>query len=78
MSIRVGINGMGRVGRAYLRYAADTDDLDVVAINDVADATTIARLLRRRHHVRQVRQGGGGQRPHAPCRRTQDRGQRDP
>jgi glyceraldehyde 3-phosphate dehydrogenase len=47
MSIRVGINGMGRVGRAYLRYAAGTDDLEVVAINDVTDTTTIARLLRR-------------------------------
>jgi glyceraldehyde 3-phosphate dehydrogenase len=47
MSIRVAINGMGRVGRAYLRYAAGTDDLEVVAVNDVTDATTIARLLRR-------------------------------
>jgi glyceraldehyde 3-phosphate dehydrogenase len=47
MSIRVGINGMGRVGRAYLRYASGTDDLEVVAVNDVADATMIARLLRR-------------------------------
>ena len=47
MSIRVGINGLGRVGRAYLRYAANSEDLDVVAVNDVADATTLARLLRR-------------------------------
>jgi glyceraldehyde 3-phosphate dehydrogenase len=47
MGIRVGINGMGRIGRAYLRYAARSKDLEVVAANDVADSATIARLLRR-------------------------------
>ncbi|HKF33676.1 MAG TPA: type I glyceraldehyde-3-phosphate dehydrogenase [Jatrophihabitantaceae bacterium] len=46
MSIRVGINGMGRIGREYLRYAATSTDLDVVAVNDIADSPTIARLLR--------------------------------
>jgi glyceraldehyde 3-phosphate dehydrogenase len=46
MSIRVGINGMGRIGREYLRYATTTTDLEVVAVNDIADAATIARLLR--------------------------------
>ena len=46
MSIRVGINGMGRIGREYLRYAATSTDLDVVAVNDIADSLTIARLLR--------------------------------
>jgi glyceraldehyde 3-phosphate dehydrogenase len=46
MTIRVGVNGLGRVGRAYLRYAAGVDDLEVVAVNDIADAETIARLLR--------------------------------
>ena len=45
--IRVGINGMGRVGRAYLRLAEESTDLEVVAVNDVADIETIARLLRR-------------------------------
>lgn len=47
MTIRVGINGMGRIGRAYLRLAAASDDLEVVAVNDVMDTATIARLLRR-------------------------------
>ena len=47
MSTRVGINGLGRVGRAYLRYAVNSDDLEVVAVNDIADAETVARLLRR-------------------------------
>jgi glyceraldehyde 3-phosphate dehydrogenase len=46
VSIRVGINGMGRIGREYLRYAATSTDLDVVAVNDIADSLTIARLLR--------------------------------
>jgi glyceraldehyde 3-phosphate dehydrogenase len=47
MSIRVGINGLGRVGRAYLRRAAQSNDLEVVAVNDVADARTLRNLLRR-------------------------------
>jgi glyceraldehyde 3-phosphate dehydrogenase len=46
VSTRVGINGMGRIGREYLRYATDTSDLEVVAVNDIADSATIARLLR--------------------------------
>ena len=47
--IHVGINGFGRIGRDYLRYALDgpgAGDIDVVAINDVTDAATLARLLR--------------------------------
>jgi glyceraldehyde 3-phosphate dehydrogenase len=46
MTIRAGINGFGRIGREYLRYAADSADIEVVAINDVADIATLARLLR--------------------------------
>ncbi len=48
MSVKIGINGFGRIGRDYLRYvlgAAETD-LEVVAINDVTDSATMARLLR--------------------------------
>jgi len=45
MATRVGINGFGRVGRAFLRRALERDDLDVVAINDVTDARTLAHLL---------------------------------
>ena len=44
--VRVGINGMGRIGRAFLRLAEETDDLEVVAVNDVTDAATLARLIR--------------------------------
>ncbi len=46
MTVKVGINGMGRIGRAYLRYALDQADLEVVAVNDVADGAAIASLLR--------------------------------
>ena len=45
MATRVGINGFGRVGRAFLRRALERDDLDVVAVNDVTDARTLAHLL---------------------------------
>ena len=44
--MRVGINGMGRVGRAYLRRALQTSDVEVVAVNDVTDLPTLAHLLR--------------------------------
>ena len=45
MTTRVGINGFGRVGRAFTRLALDCPDLEVVAVNDVADARTLAHLL---------------------------------
>ena len=45
MATRVGINGFGRVGRAFMRRALERGDLDVVAINDVTDARTLAHLL---------------------------------
>jgi glyceraldehyde 3-phosphate dehydrogenase len=45
MTTRVGINGFGRVGRAFLRRALERDDLEVVAVNDVTDARTLAHLL---------------------------------
>ena len=46
MSVNVGVNGLGRVGRALVRHLADIDGLDVVAVNDLADAETLTRLLR--------------------------------
>jgi glyceraldehyde 3-phosphate dehydrogenase (phosphorylating) len=46
MTTRVGINGLGRIGRAYLRSVLDADDIEVVAANDVTDTATLARLLR--------------------------------
>jgi glyceraldehyde 3-phosphate dehydrogenase (phosphorylating) len=45
MPVRVGINGFGRIGRAFARRALERDDLDVVAVNDVIDAQMLAQLL---------------------------------
>jgi glyceraldehyde 3-phosphate dehydrogenase (phosphorylating) len=48
MSVRVGINGFGRIGRAALRIARERGgEIEVVAVNDVADADTLASLLAR-------------------------------
>src|SRR5512142_3588389 len=45
MTIRVGINGFGRIGRSFTRLALERTDLEVVAINDITDAGTLAHLL---------------------------------
>ncbi|HEY8985642.1 MAG TPA: type I glyceraldehyde-3-phosphate dehydrogenase [Streptomyces sp.] len=46
MTVRVGINGFGRIGRTYLRAALERDEgIEVVAVNDVAPAATLAHLL---------------------------------
>jgi len=45
MTTRIGINGFGRIGRAFTRLALDREDLEVVAVNDLADARTLAHLL---------------------------------
>ena len=47
MSVRVGINGFGRIGRNLFRAAYEAgSDLEFVAINDIADAGTLAHLLK--------------------------------
>ena len=45
MTIKVGINGFGRIGRTFTRLAAGRADLEVVAVNDIMDAGTCAHLL---------------------------------
>src|SRR5262245_1660815 len=45
MTTRVGINGFGRIGRAFTRLALERADLEVVAVNDITDAGTLAHLL---------------------------------
>jgi glyceraldehyde 3-phosphate dehydrogenase len=48
MPVRVAINGFGRIGRGVLRTAHERGaDIEIVAINDVADARTLAALLAR-------------------------------
>lgn len=47
MTIRVGINGFGRIGRNYLRAILEQGaDVEVVAINDLTDNKTLAHLLK--------------------------------
>jgi glyceraldehyde 3-phosphate dehydrogenase len=46
MAIRVGINGFGRIGRNIMRAAMAHDDIDIVAVNDLTDAATLAHLLK--------------------------------
>lgn len=46
MAIRVAINGFGRIGRTVMRGALNDPDIEVVAINDLSDAETLAHLLK--------------------------------
>ncbi len=46
MAVKVGINGFGRIGRQVLRIGFERKDLEFVAINDIADAKTLAHLLK--------------------------------
>ena len=46
MSVKVGINGFGRIGRNFFRAAKQQGkDWDFVAVNDITDAATLAHLL---------------------------------
>jgi glyceraldehyde 3-phosphate dehydrogenase len=47
MALKVGINGFGRIGRNFLRAAKEKGaELDIVAVNDITDAKTLAHLLK--------------------------------
>src|SRR2546423_6360100 len=47
MSVRVGINGFGRIGRNVFRAAQESSaDIEIVAVNDITDSTTLAHLLK--------------------------------
>jgi glyceraldehyde 3-phosphate dehydrogenase len=46
MAIKVGINGFGRIGRNVFRAALGNPALDIVAVNDLTDAETLAHLLK--------------------------------
>jgi glyceraldehyde 3-phosphate dehydrogenase (phosphorylating) len=45
MAVKIAINGFGRIGRSVLRVAIDSSELEIVAVNDQADAATLAHLL---------------------------------
>ena len=46
MTIKVGINGFGRIGRLVFRRAQELDDIEVVGINDLIDVDYIAYMLK--------------------------------
>jgi len=46
MAIKVGINGFGRIGRNVYRAAMGNKNIDIVAVNDLTDAKTLAHLLK--------------------------------
>jgi len=46
MGIKVGINGFGRIGRNFYRASYQDPEIEIVAVNDLADAKTLAHLLK--------------------------------
>jgi len=46
MSVKIGINGFGRIGRNLYRAAYKDKDLDFIAVNDITDPKTLAHLLK--------------------------------
>ena len=44
--VRIAINGFGRIGRNAFKIAVDRNDVEIVAINDLTDAATLAHLLK--------------------------------
>jgi glyceraldehyde 3-phosphate dehydrogenase (phosphorylating) len=46
MGIRVGVNGFGRIGRVFFRAALASPEIEIVGVNDLADARTLAHLLK--------------------------------
>ncbi|MCP3028174.1 type I glyceraldehyde-3-phosphate dehydrogenase [Halobacillus sp. A5] len=45
MTVKVGINGFGRIGRNVFRASLNNDEVEVVAVNDLTDANMLAHLL---------------------------------
>src|SRR5450830_1108379 len=46
MPVKVGINGFGRIGRLVARAAIGDPDIEIVAVNDLSDASSLAHLFR--------------------------------
>jgi glyceraldehyde 3-phosphate dehydrogenase len=46
MAVKVGINGFGRIGRNIMRAAMGDSSIDIVAVNDLTNAATLAHLLK--------------------------------
>lgn len=46
MSLKIGINGFGRIGRNFFRTSYNNPDIEIVAVNDLTDSKTLAHLLK--------------------------------
>ena len=46
MSIKIGINGFGRIGRLVFRSAIENDDFEVICVNDLLEVEHLAYLLK--------------------------------
>ncbi|KWT85547.1 MAG: type I glyceraldehyde-3-phosphate dehydrogenase [Nitrospirota bacterium] len=46
MAVKIGVNGFGRIGRNYFRACMESNEIEIVAINDITDAKTLAHLLK--------------------------------
>ena len=46
MTVKVGINGFGRIGRNVFRAALNNSNIEMVAVNDLTDANMLAHLLK--------------------------------
>ena len=46
MSVRIAINGFGRIGRTIARAALRRNDIEIVAVNDLTDVATLAHLFK--------------------------------
>ncbi len=63
MTIRVGINGFGRIGRNFFRAALASDaDIQIVGANDLTDNGTLAHLLKYDSILGRLPQRGQGER----------------
>ena len=46
MTLKMAINGFGRIGRVVFREALKSEEIEIVAINDLTDAAMLAHLLK--------------------------------
>ena len=77
MSIKVGINGFGRIGRNVVRAGLHHPDIEFVAVNDLTDTKTLAHLLKYDSILGQLHEDvEGGRRFHR--RRRQERSKFSP
>lgn len=46
ITTRIAINGLGRIGRAFLKIALERPELEIVAVNEISEAENLAYLIK--------------------------------